>query len=109
MCYRTRSFSKRSDKALLRAEATEGHVAPAVVIEPQIARKPVNAPLDLNGEYAAVGSSTESCRTITYSHKSWNNKGISSVKHESFVNIEVRRSSNCLDQIAFQFKQDWRQ
>lgn len=27
-------------QALLRAEATEGHVAPALVIEPQVARKP---------------------------------------------------------------------
>ena len=41
MCFLTTSFSEQRDQALLRrAEATKGHVAPALVIEPQIARKP---------------------------------------------------------------------
>ena len=38
MCTLTRSFSdQQSLEALLRAEATESHVAPAAVLDPQIA------------------------------------------------------------------------
>ena len=43
MCFPTRSFSEQHGQALLRAEATESHVAPATVIERQIARQPAVA------------------------------------------------------------------
>jgi hypothetical protein len=41
VCFLTRAFSEQRDQALLKAEAAEEHVAPALVIEPQIARKPL--------------------------------------------------------------------
>jgi hypothetical protein len=41
VCFLTRSFSVQQPlEGLLRAEATEGHVAPAAVIEPEIAGQP---------------------------------------------------------------------